>query len=178
MNLYKDLPLWADENAAIINTIIEIPMGSMVKYEYNKDLNVVELDRFLTAPMAMPYNYGLLPQTYNAEDKDPLDVIVLSHYSLAPGSIAKAKVVGVLHMVDGGEADDKIIAIAYKDPFLWGIDTIDDVHKHTKDQIDHFLKHYKALEGKHVDVSGFASKEKAIFITNECYKNFKNKYSG
>jgi inorganic pyrophosphatase len=175
MNLYKDLPIWADEAAGILNCIIEIPMGSMVKYEYNKELNVVELDRFLTAPMAMPYNYGLLPQTYNLEDKDPLDVIVLSHYSLAPGSIAKAKVVGVLHMVDGGESDDKIIAVAYKDPYLRSHEDIKDVHQHTLNQIDHFLKHYKKLENKHVDVSGFGDKAKAISIVKDNHQNYLNK---
>jgi inorganic pyrophosphatase len=72
----------------------------MVKYEFNKKLNVVEVDRFFTTPMPLPYNYGLLPQTFNKDDGDPLDIILISHYSLHPGVITKAKVIGVLHMID------------------------------------------------------------------------------
>jgi inorganic pyrophosphatase len=68
MNLYKDLTTWADKEKKLVNAIVEIPMGSMVKYEFNKKLNVVEVDRFFTAPMPLPYNYGLLPQTLNKDD--------------------------------------------------------------------------------------------------------------
>ena len=100
MNLYQDLPLWADREKGIVNVIIEIPQGSMVKYEFNKKFNTIEVDRFFTAPMPMPYNYGLLPQSFNEEDGDPLDIIVPSIYAIQAGSILQAKVIGVLHMID------------------------------------------------------------------------------
>jgi inorganic pyrophosphatase len=101
-----------------------------------------------------------------------LDVIVLSHYSLHPGCIAKAKIIWVLHMVDWGEADDKILAVAYKDPFMRSHNDLEDLHKHTQNQIEHFLAHYKKLEGKHVDVSWFNNKAKALEIVHSSHQNY------
>ena len=143
MNLYKDLTTWADKEKKLVNAIVEIPMGSMVKYEFNKKLNVVEVDRFFTAPMPLPYNYGLLPQTLNKDDWDPLDIILISHYPLHPGVITKAKVIWVLHMIDSWEMDDKIIAIPHKEPFLSHIDNVDNLPVHLKNQIEFFLANYK-----------------------------------
>ncbi len=175
MNLYTDLQTWADKDNNLVNAIVEIPMGSMVKYEFNKKLNVVEVDRFFTTPMPLPYNYWLLPQTFNKDDWDPLDIILISHYPLHPGIITKAKVIGVLHMIDSWEMDDKIIAIPHKEPFLSHIDNVDNLPDHLKRQIEFFLSNYKKLEGKETKVTGWEWIDKAITLIDQCIEDFKNK---
>lgn len=177
MQLYHDLELWADEGKDLIHGIIEIPMGSMVKYEFNKELNTVEVDRFFSAPMGMPVNYGFLSQSHNADDGDPLDIIVLSSYAIQAGAVVKAKVIGVMDMLDTGELDYKIIAVAHKDPTYGHVDHIDKLNEHYKKQIQYFFEHYKKLEGKEVKISGFFGREKALEIIAESVKEYKIKYN-
>ena len=125
--------------------------------------------------MPLPYNYGLLPQTFNKDDGDPLDIILISHYSLHPGVITKAKVIGVLHMIDSWEMDDKIIAIPHKEPFLSHIDNIDSLPVHLKNQIEFFLSNYKKLEGKETNVTGWDWVEEAVRLIDKCIEDYKNK---
>lgn len=172
MSLHSDTPLWFKENEGIVNCIIEIPMGSMVKYEFNKELNAIEVDRYLTAPMPMPYNYWSLPQTYHVGDKDPLDIILLANYPIIPGAIAKAKVIGVAHMIDGGEADDKIIAVWFKEPLLWNIERLEDLPSYYKNNIEYFLTNYKKLENKVTSIEGFSSREVALDLVKRCQKDY------
>lgn len=172
MNLHKELPLWADEAKWIVNTIIEINSWSMVKYEWNKEFNVVEVDRFFTAPMPLPYNYWTLPQTHNVWDWDPLDMILISNYSIMPWSISAVKVIWVLHMIDGWESDDKIIWIPNKEPNFWHINDIDEMPTHLKNQIEYFLSNYKKLEKKEVQVTGWSNREKALEIVKQCEKDY------
>ncbi len=175
MNLYQDLPLWADKEKGIVNVIVEIPQGSMVKYELNKKFNTIEVDRFFTAPMPMPYNYGLLPQSFNEEDGDPLDIIVPSMYAIQAGSILQAKVIGVLHMIDSGESDDKIIGIPLKEPFWGHIENIDEFPKNLKAQYEFFLSTYKNIDWKKTSVTGWSDRQKAIKIINKSAEAFLKK---
>ncbi len=175
MNLYKDLPTWVDEEKNIVNAIVEIPKESMVKYEFNKELNIVEVDRFFTTPMPIPYNYGLLPQTFNEEDGDPLDIILLSCYSLNPWVVTKAKVIGILHMIDSWESDDKIIAVPLKEPFLWKLNNISELKPIMKKQIEFFLSTYKTIDWKKTEVTWWDWPEKAREIINKCIETYKNK---
>lgn len=175
MKLYTDLELWSDEDKNLINSITEIPMNSMVKYEFNKDLNCVEVDRFFTTPMPMPYNYWFLPQSYNKDDGDPLDIILLSQYSIIPGCVVEANVIWVLHMIDWGEIDDKIIAIPKKEPFYKYIDSVDKIPQHLKNQIEFFLLNYKKLDNKETELKWWSDIETAKQLINECKKNYENK---
>lgn len=175
MNLYKNLNLRADQEKGIVHSIVEIPMGSMVKYEFNKELNVVEVDRFLTAPMPMPYNYGSMPQTYNADDKDPLDIIVLSQYAIQWGAICKAKVLWVLHMMDQWELDDKIIAVAHKDPLYHHMNDINDLFQHTLQQIEFFLWNYKKIEKKEIELKWFEWRDVALKLIAQCHADYETK---
>ena len=175
MNLYKDIPTWVDENENIVNAIVEIWKDSMVKYEFNKELNIVEVDRFFTTPMPIPYNYGLLPQTFNKEDGDPLDIILLSCYSIMPWTLVKAKVIWILHMIDSWESDDKIIAVPLKEPFLGKFDNVDQLKPITRQQIEFFLSHYKKIDGKVTEVTGWEWPEIAKKVINQCIQDYKNK---
>ncbi len=98
-----------------VNGIIEIPKGSRAKYELDKENGLLILDRVLYSSVYYPANYGFIPQTY-CDDKDPLDILILSQIELVPLCIVPAKIIGVMRMLDNGEADDKLIAVAAGDP--------------------------------------------------------------
>lgn len=147
-----------------INVFIEIPQGSLIKYELDKDSGIVMVDRFAFTTMGYPANYGFVPNTH-AEDGDPLDVLVLSTFAVHPGTAIAARAVGMLEMEDEEGIDTKIIAVPGKkvDPFMSHIESIDDIDETTKQKIQHFFNNYKALEkGKWVKTKNFLGKEQAI----------------
>jgi inorganic pyrophosphatase len=147
-----------------INVFVEIPQGSSIKYELDKESGMVFVDRFAYTAMFYPFNYGFIPQSH-AEDGDPVDVLVISTYPVAPGTVIPARPIGMLEMEDEEGIDTKIIAVPTKkvDPFLSKIEEIDDLNQTTKEKIKHFFDHYKELEpGKWVKTRNFLGKEKAL----------------
>lgn len=134
-----------------VNAVIEIPKGSKAKYEIDKHSGLVKLDRVLFSSVMYPANYGFIPQTY-CDDKDPLDILVICSVDVYPMSIVEAKVIGVMHMIDGGEQDDKIIAVAKNDMSVNYINDLSELPPHTMKEIVRFFKDYKALEGKNVTI--------------------------
>ena len=95
--------------------VIEIPMGSSIKYELDKVTGLLKLDRVLYSAVYYPANYGFIPQTF-AEDDDPLDVLVLCQEAVAPLTLVKARAIGLMTMIDSGKKDHKILAVATNDP--------------------------------------------------------------
>ncbi|MGP6240299.1 inorganic diphosphatase [Cuniculiplasma sp. SKW4] len=140
--------------------VIETPMGSRNKYEANKSGPGIILDRVLYSSVMYPANYGFIPQTYY-EDGDPIDVLVLSKYPVFPGVIILSRPIGIMHMIDGGEKDNKIIAVAVKDPTYKDIKTLDQVNPHLLKEIVNFFETYKILEGKKTQVDGYGDAEEA-----------------
>jgi len=98
-----------DSSPEIVNCIIEIPKGSRLKYELDKESGLLRLDRVLFSAVFYPENYGFIPQTY-CDDNDPLDIVLIAESHIQPLAIVDAKVIGVMQMLDSGKADDKIIA--------------------------------------------------------------------
>ncbi|EXJ16396.1 inorganic diphosphatase [Imhoffiella purpurea] len=148
----------------ILNVIIEIPAHSdPVKYEMDKDTGAMFVDRFMSSAMYYPCNYGYVPHTLSA-DGDPVDVLVVTPYSLIPGSVIKCRPVGVLTMTDESGDDAKILAIPI-DTLYKGyrnVESFRDMPQHLLDQIAHFFEHYKDLdEGKWVRVGGWGGREEA-----------------
>jgi inorganic pyrophosphatase len=147
-----------------INVLVEIPQGSSVKYELDKKTGAIFVDRFAYTAMFYPFNYGFIPQT-KAKDGDPIDVLVISTYEVAVGSIIPCRPIGLLQMEDEAGIDTKIIALPTKkvDPFYANIDDIEQLPTKTKELIKHFFEHYKELEpGKWVKTKNFLSKEEAL----------------
>lgn len=147
-----------------INVVIEIPQNSNVKYEIDKDSGAVFVDRILYGAMVFPFNYGFIPHT-SAEDGDPVDVLVLSSSSFAPGSVVPARVIGMLEMEDEAGIDTKILAVPEKkiDPFMAEIEDVTDISKAVKDKIKNFFDRYKDLEpNKWVKTKNFLSKKDAL----------------
>ncbi|NDD92704.1 inorganic diphosphatase, partial [bacterium] len=132
--------------------VIEIPQGSRSKFEIDKPSGLIKLDRLLYGAMHYPVNYGIIPQTLG-EDGDPLDILVMTQAKLFPGCLVDARVIGVMHMLDQGVADDKIIAVATRDITVSHIKKIEDLPASYRIELDHFFERYSELEGKTVTIS-------------------------
>ncbi|MFY0255018.1 inorganic diphosphatase [Chitinophaga sp. 30R24] len=156
----------------VVNAIIEIPKGCRAKYELDKESGLLKLDRVLYSSVYYPANYGFIPQSY-CDDHDPLDILVLSQVECVPMCIIEAKVIGVMQMVDGGEADDKIIAVASNDMSVNHINDISELPPHFIDEMRHFFEEYKKLEKKTVIVEEFQNKVKAEAIIAKSFDDYR-----
>ncbi|MDB5189538.1 MAG: Inorganic diphosphatase [Parcubacteria group bacterium] len=157
MNLLHDIaPGTKDE----MNVIIEIPRGSKNKYEIDKETGIIALDRVMHSAQDYPFDYGFVPQTL-WDDGDALDVVLLTTYPLFPGILVRARPVGTMPMVDGGESDAKIIAVPVDDPRFSEVQDIGDVNPHTLKEIAHFFMTYKQIQKKEVTIGEFAGKDAA-----------------
>src|SRR6476469_6530804 len=142
------------ELPGVFTAVIEIPMGSSVKYELDKETGMLRLDRILYSAVYYPANYGFIPQTY-AEDDDPLDVLVLCQEPVAPLTLVNARAIGLMTMVDAGKKDHKILAVACDDPEYNGFREADELPAHRLNMLRRFFQDYKTLEGKAVEVDVF-----------------------
>ena len=140
---------------------IECPKGSILKYELDKESGLIILDRVLHSAVHYPGDYGFIPQTLS-EDGDPLDIIVIGNYPVQQGVLVKVRPIAVLDMVDGGEADEKIICVHSSDPRLDNKQDLEHVSDHMMREITHFFATYKALENKKVEIKGIRGKEAAL----------------
>ena len=146
--------------------LVEISMGSDCKYEYSEELESIVLDRVLFTPMKYPANYGMILKT-EAEDGDPLDVLLISSAVIQPGIIVRCRAVGLAEMRDEEGIDDKVIAVPVNevDPNSESIRDIVDVPQFQKNIFKHFFEHYKELEkGKFMEFLGFKGKSAAISL--------------
>ena len=159
-----------------VNAVIEIPQGSRAKYEIDKPTGLLKLDRVIYSSFYYPTNYGFIPQTYGG-DKDPLDILVLSSISIQPLCLVTARVIGVMQMVDGGEADDKIIAVAVHDPSINYINNIEELPKHFFEELRQFFEEYKKLENKTVVIDKFQDKATALRIVQDAIDFYKETFA-
>lgn len=174
MNPWHDVGVGKDV-PEIVTGIIEIPKNTRAKYELDKESGMLKLDRVLYSSMYYPANYGFIPQTY-CDDNDPLDIVVLSQIVMQPMCLVNAKVIGVMRMLDGGEMDDKIIAVAENDMSVNHISCIDELPRHFFRELKNFFEDYKKLEKKTVVVEDFQNKEIALQIVNQSIIDYKMKF--
>lgn len=160
----EDLP-------AEFTTVIEIPRGSSVKYELDKDTGLLKLDRMLHSAVYYPANYGFVPQTL-AEDDDPLDVLVLCQEPVDPLTLVQARAIGLMTMIDGGKKDHKILAIAVHDPEFNCFHEASELPPHRLAMIRRFFQDYKLLEGKAVEVDELTSAKTAFPIILEALERY------
>ncbi len=155
--------------------VIEIPNGSKVKYELDKDTGLLRMDRILYTSTHYPANYGFIPRTY-AEDGDPLDVLLLCSEKLVPLSLVECKPIGVIAMSDNGAADEKIICIPVNDPTYNLYTDISQLPKHIFDEMSHFFSVYKQLEGKDTVIDEIHGASEAIDIVQSCIERYVEYY--
>lgn len=159
----------------IVNAVIEIPKGSRAKYEIDKPSGLLKLDRVIYSSFMYPINYGFIPQTYG-DDKDPLDILVLSSISVQPLCLMEARVLGVMQMVDHGDADDKIIAVATNDPSVNYMNNIEELPQHFFNELRNFFEEYKKLENKVVKVEEFQDKASALKIIETALEHYQETF--
>lgn len=155
-----------------INVLVEIPKGSQNKYEYDPEHEVLMLDRVLFSPMHYPGDYGFIPQTLGL-DNDPLDALVLVTFPTYPLTLISSRPIGVLEMVDNGEEDSKILCVPCEDVRFKKFKNISDVDEAHLNEIAHFFKVYKELEGKKVEIRGWKDVEVAHEIIRDSVERYK-----
>ncbi|WP_120950964.1 inorganic diphosphatase [Helicobacter sp. L8] len=163
------------QNPDAINAIIEIPYGSKVKYEVDKESGAVVVDRVLYPSMVYPANYGFVPHTLGG-DGDPADILVLNEDPLQAGSVIKCRLIGVLFMEDEGGVDEKLLALPTEkiDPRYVKIQSLEDLPPITLEKIRHFFETYKDLEkDKWVKVKGFGNKAQAKEVLEKAIEDYK-----
>jgi inorganic pyrophosphatase len=149
MNLLHDIDPGTKEE---MNVIIEIPKDSHNKYEIDKKTGIIKLDRANYSSAAYPFDYGFVPQTL-WDDGDALDVVMLTTYPLNVGVLVTARPVAIINMIDGGEADDKIVAVPMDDRRWEEVKDLEDINPHTMKEFVHFFETYKILKGKPAEVT-------------------------
>lgn len=168
MNFLHDLPAGT---ADLMNVIVEIPRGTKNKYEIDKATGLIKLDRVNHTAQAYPFDYGFVPRTLWA-DGDALDVVLVTSEPLFPGLLVEARPVAIMHMVDSGEADEKIIAVPAGDPRYAHVKDLADVNQHLLREMEHFFLTYKQLQNKTVEINGFEGSTAAKAAFEQAVKQY------
>ena len=176
MNLIDSLPLGKNPPFEV-NCLVEIPKGCTNKYEYDPGLKVFRLDRVLYEAVFYPAEYGLVPQTLNLQDGDPLDAMVLSTFPTFPGCLVSCRPIGVLRITDSGETDDKIIAVLADDPRFEEVNDLADLSAHNKKEIKNFWENYAELQpDKKIRIEGWSGKEKAHELIKKAINAYRQSF--
>lgn len=154
---------------------IEITKGQKQKYELDKETGMLILDRVLYTSTHYPANYGFIPRTLS-EDGDPLDVLVICSEPILNCSLVRCHPIGVITMEDGGELDEKIIALPFGDPTYMDYKSINELPQHITDEIEHFFSVYKQLEGKNTFVSKSDGHKAAQEVIQKCLNAYVESY--
>ncbi|KAG5094287.1 hypothetical protein JHK84_049875 [Glycine max] len=141
--------------------VVEITKGSKVKYELDKKTRLIKVDRVLYSSIVYPHNYGFIPRTL-CEDNDPINVLVLMQESVLPGCFLRARAIGLMPVIDGGEKDDKIIAVCADDPEYKHFIDYRELAPHRIFEIRRFFEDYKKNEHNEVAVNDFLPTSVAI----------------
>ncbi|MDP4038887.1 MAG: inorganic diphosphatase [bacterium] len=155
-----------DKAPDVVNVIIEIPAGCKNKYEFDEETGAIFLDRVNHTAMAHPYDYGFIPDT-RSEDNDHLDAFVINDYSVFSGCVVPARPVGIIYMIDDSKKDEKIICVPNRDSRYDHVKDLADLNQHISKEIQYFLEHYKDLQNKKCEVTGWGGRLEALRAIKE-----------
>ncbi len=173
LNLLHILPPFVEWDEKVINSIIEINAGSINKYELITEAGILKLDRVWYSSLSYPFAYWAIPCTWDL-DGDPLDIeIVNVTEPLVPGSLVEARIIGVMKFIDGGEVDDKIIAVINADKRQDHITHVDELWQHWKNETSHYWEYYKHLKKPGTwKVEWFFWPEEAVRVIKVCDERY------
>ncbi len=175
MNIWHDMDPKRVKKTDFV-AIVEIQKGGKCKYELDKETGLLKLDRVLYTSTHYPANYGFIPLTY-ADDLDPLDVLIICTESIHPMTEVKCYPIGVIKMTDGGWSDEKIIAIPFGEPCYNTYDDLPDLPPHIYNEMMHFFRVYKELEGKHTAVNEIRGRKDAEETIERAIESYKKKFA-
>lgn len=177
-NLLHTLPAFTDEENGVINAIIEINSHTINKYELITETGHLKLDRVGYSSLSYPFSYGAIPMTWDL-DGDPLDIeIVNVTEALVPGCIVEARIIGIMKFNDGGETDDKVIAVLNDDKRVDHIKSVEDLGEYFKTETTYYWEHYKDLKKPGTcKVEGFFDAAEAVKIIKECMERYSSEYA-
>lgn len=174
-NLFEDLPVGPDPPESI-HCVVECLKGERNKYEYDKDIPGVVLDRVLHSNVHYPSDYGFIPRTWY-DDDDPLDVLILVEDRTFPGCVIEARPVALMKMDDDGEQDDKVIAVPSEDPRYDHLSELADIPTQLRAEIDEFFETYKNLEpGKEVTTLGWEDRTAALEAIEQSTTRYEERF--
>jgi inorganic pyrophosphatase len=178
LNLLHVLPPFADKEKSVVNVIVEINSHTINKYEIITESGQLKLDRVGFSSLAYPFVYGGIPCTWD-QDGDPLDIeIVGVTEPLVPGCLVEARIIGIMKFVDGGEVDDKVIAVLNADKRMDHIKTVADLGEHWTKETMYYWEHYKDLKKPGTcKVEGFFDTAEAVNIIDECANRYQTEYA-
>lgn len=176
-NLLHVLPPYTDKETGVVNAIIEINSHSINKYELITETGHLKLDRVGYSSLSYPFAYGAIPGTWD-QDGDPLDIeIVHVTEPLVPGSLVEARIIGIMKFNDGGEVDDKVIAVLNDDKRVAHIKTLADLGEYFEKETTYYWEHYKDLKKPGTcTVDGFFDTAESIRIIDECAERYQTTY--
>ncbi len=168
-NLLHILDAFTDSKKSVVNTIVELNSNTINKYELITETGHLKLDRVGYSSLAYPFAYGCIPRTWD-EDGDPLDIEIIGVTEpLIPGSIVESRIIGVMKFDDGGEVDDKVIAVLADDKRMDHIHTFEDLGEHWLKETKYYWEHYKDLKKLGTcTVNGFYGIEEAVKVIQDC----------
>ena len=167
MTNYLTLPL-GENSPDVVNAVIEIPLGEVNKYEYDKTFHLFRLDRNLHSPVHYPGDYGFIPSTLSG-DGDPLDVLVLVDSPSFAGCLIEVRPIGMLEMIDQGKTDEKVLAVGLNNPRYRDVRNYSEIYPHVLREIQHFFATYKDLEGKRTELVGWHNSHRARTVITESH---------
>lgn len=175
-NLFHQIPA-GPKPPKEIHCLVEIPKGSTNKYEYDHHFGFFKLDRVLYEAVYFPTEYGIIPQTWNDKDEDPLDIMVFSSFPTFPGCVISCRPIGVLRLKDTGEADNKIIAVPDDDPRFEEVEELDNLRSHYKKELSNFWENYSELQpDKKIKIEGWSGQKKALEMIDKAIETYQEKF--
>ncbi len=176
MNLLHDIKPHAEDSD--YNMIVENPSGVSTKYEVDKEYGIIGLDRFLHIPMAFPFEYGFVPQSWNKSDDDPVDIMALMSGSTFVGCLLHVRIIGMYRLIDTGEADNKVLAVCSHDTMFDDVESLDDLPNHYLKEIEFFWQNYKNLTPrKNTEGRGWSTRSVAEKFVEDAVDNYNEKFN-
>ena len=174
MNLWHHVPI-GDDAPDTFTAVVEVPLGSRIKYELDKQLGLLRVSHALNPPVSYPGNYGFVPQTLD-EDGDPLDLLVIMRDPVNPLTLLHARPLGVVHMEDEDKRDDKILCVLVNDPIYAEYESFDDLPDYERKNLTWFFEEYQDYTHDEVDVKGVSGIKDACQIITDCRARYLERF--
>ncbi|MFW5719582.1 MAG: inorganic diphosphatase [Candidatus Dojkabacteria bacterium] len=178
LNLLHVLDPFSSQEEKIVNAIVELNSHTINKYELITETGHLKLDRVGYSSLSYPFTYGAIPKTWDL-DGDPLDIVIVNVTEpLVPGSLVEARIIGVMKFVDGGEVDDKVIAVLNDDKRVSHITSLEHLGEYFQTETTYYWEHYKDLKKPGTgEVKGFFGINDAVDVIHECAKRYDEEYA-